>query len=148
MNRRNQTDNSPTQQIDTQATSPSQPQQIASEEAMQKSKVEPITDLIIDDLIEGTGAEATAGATISVHYTGTLLDGTKFDSSLDRRTPFTFTLGAGQVIPGWDQGIQGMKVGGTRKLTIPSELAYGERGQGAIPPNSPLVFEVKLLEVK
>ena len=107
-----------------------------------------ITELIAEDIIIGNGAQATAGATISVHYTGTLLNGTKFDSSLDQGTPFSFTLGVGQVIPGWDQGVQGMRVGGTRKLTIPSSLAYGERGQGSIPPNSPLVFKVELLAVE
>jgi len=112
------------------------------------SEPQPISTLLAEDIIVGDGAEATSGATISVHYTGRLLNGTKFDSSRDRGTPFSFTLGVGQVIPGWDQGVQGMKVGGTRKLTIPSDLAYGERGQGSIPPNSPLLFEVELLAVE
>ncbi|MDP3982926.1 MAG: FKBP-type peptidyl-prolyl cis-trans isomerase [bacterium] len=107
-----------------------------------------MSTLLAEDIIVGDGAEATSGATISVHYTGRLLNGTKFDSSRDRGTPISFTLGVGQVIPGWDQGVQGMKVGGTRKLTIPSDLAYGERGQGPIPPNSPLLFEVELLAVE
>ncbi|MBI4723426.1 MAG: FKBP-type peptidyl-prolyl cis-trans isomerase [Candidatus Stahlbacteria bacterium] len=100
------------------------------------------------DLVTGTGAEAKPGMSVSVHYTGWLTNGTKFDSSKDRGTPFTFGLGAGQVIKGWDEGVAGMKVGGKRKLTIPSELGYGTRGAGAdIPPNSVLIFEVELLSV-
>lgn len=105
--------------------------------------------LKIDDVQVGTGAEATAGKAVVVHYTGWLENGNKFDSSLDRGQPFRFTLGQGQVIPGWDQGVAGMKTGGKRKLTIPPDLAYGERGvPGAIPPNSVLVFEVELLSVE
>ena len=101
------------------------------------------------DLKVGTGREAKPGNTVIVHYTGTLLNGEKFDSSLDSGKPFTFGLGRGQVIPGWDEGVAGMKEGGVRKLLIPSELAYGERGAGkAIPPNSDLIFEVELLKVK
>ncbi len=106
------------------------------------------TTLKSEDLKAGTGAEAVAGKTVSVHYTGWLTNGQKFDSSLDRGQPFEFKLGAGQVIPGWDQGVQGMKVGGKRKLTIPPAMGYGERGAGPIPPNSTLVFEVELLGVK
>lgn len=103
----------------------------------------------IEDISDGVGDEVKAGDTVSVHYTGTLLDGTKFDSSLDSNQPFSFTLGAGEVIAGWDEGIPGMRVGGKRKLTIPPNLAYGETGSGsAIPPNSTLVFEVELLEIK
>ena len=105
--------------------------------------------LQIDDVKVGDGDEAAAGHTVSVHYTGTLTDGKKFDSSKDRNQPFEFSLGAGQVIAGWDQGVAGMKVGGVRKLTIPPDLAYGASGvPGAIPPNSTLVFEVELLRVK
>lgn len=102
----------------------------------------------IEDLEVGTGAEAKAKTKITVHYTGWLTNGTKFDSSKDRGQPFSFTLGIGQVIQGWDQGFAGMKVGGKRKLTIPPHMGYGERGAGAvIPPNATLVFEVELLSV-
>lgn len=108
-----------------------------------------VTELKIEELKVGTGAEAASGKTVSVHYTGWLTDGKKFDSSKDRGQPFEFSLGAGQVIQGWDQGVAGMKVGGVRKLTIPSHLGYGERGAGGqIPPNATLVFEVELLGVK
>ena len=104
--------------------------------------------LKIEDIREGTGAEAKAGQSVTVHYVGTLLDGTKFDSSRDRGKGFSFKLGAGQVIKGWDQGVAGMKIGGLRKLTIAPELAYGERGfPPVIPPRSTLVFEVELLSV-
>jgi FKBP-type peptidyl-prolyl cis-trans isomerase FkpA len=104
--------------------------------------------LQIDELATGTGAEAKSGQMVTVHYTGWLTDGKKFDSSKDRGDPFQFKLGAGQVIKGWDAGVAGMKVGGKRKLTIPPELGYGARGfPGAIPPNSTLVFEVELLAV-
>ncbi len=107
------------------------------------------TGLKIEDLTVGEGAEATAGSSVSVHYTGWLLEGDKFDSSLDRNMPFDFFLGGGQVIKGWDEGVQGMKINGKRKLTIPPELAYGAAGAGGvIPPNATLVFEVELLEVK
>ena len=108
-----------------------------------------------EDTVPGTGAEAAAGNHVRVHYTGWLHDpiaknsrGKKFDSSKDRGDPFSFGLGGGQVIRGWDEGVQGMKVGGTRVLTIPAELGYGARGAGgAIPPNAMLVFEVELLGV-
>lgn len=98
------------------------------------------------DLKVGTGATAKAGQTVTVHYTGWLENGKKFDSSVDRGQPFSFPLGAGRVIKGWDEGVQGMKVGGKRKLIIPSNLGYGARGAGgAIPPNATLIFEVELL---
>lgn len=104
--------------------------------------------LIIEDIVVGTGAEATPNKTVTVHYTGTLTDGTKFDSSLDRKEPFNFVLGVGQVIKGWDQGFAGMKVGGKRKLTIPPEMAYGPNAVGSIPANSTLIFNVELIDVK
>jgi len=98
--------------------------------------------------VEGNGAEAAAGQRVSVHYTGWLTDGSKFDSSVDRNDPFQFALGAGMVIRGWDEGVQGMKVGGKRKLTIPPNLGYGAQGAGGvIPPNATLVFDVELLEI-
>lgn len=106
-------------------------------------------ELILEDLQVGTGDEAVAGRNVTVHYTGTLTDGRKFDSSHDRGQPFVFPLGAGRVIQGWDRGVAGMRVGGRRKLTIPSELGYGARGfAGLIPPNATLVFEVELLAVR
>lgn len=106
-------------------------------------------ELQIKDITKGTGEEADVGKTVTVHYTGWLMDGTKFDSSLDRNQPFSFTLGERRVIPGWEQGVVGMKVGGKRELIIPPELAYGARGAGdVIPPNATLKFEVELLAVK
>jgi FKBP-type peptidyl-prolyl cis-trans isomerase len=111
---------------------------------------EQMTDsgLKYEDTIVGNGATAAAGQNVSVHYTGWLTDGKKFDSSKDRNDPFEFKLGAGQVIRGWDEGVQGMKIGGTRKLTIPPQLGYGARGAGGvIPPNATLVFEVELLGI-
>jgi FKBP-type peptidyl-prolyl cis-trans isomerase len=105
--------------------------------------------LQIEEMVVGTGAEAQKGKLVSVHYTGWLIDGKKFDSSKDRGQPFQFSLGRGQVIQGWDEGVSGMKVGGKRKLTIPPELGYGKAGAGGvIPPDATLVFEVELLAVK
>lgn len=107
-----------------------------------------VKELIVEDTTLGTGAEAVDGTVVQVHYVGTLMNGTKFDSSRDRGEPFEFTLGSGMVIEGWDQGVKGMKVGGVRKLTIPPDLAYGSRDLGTIPPNSTLVFEVELLAIQ
>ena len=115
-----------------------------------------VTELNKQDGQVGTGAEAVAGRNVTVHYTGWLYDparadhkGAKFDSSRDRNEPFSFDLGAGQVIPGWDQGVAGMKVGGKRTLTIPPDMGYGARGAGGvIPPNATLLFDVELLNVK
>ena len=109
-----------------------------------------ITELIIEDGVVGTGAEAKAGDNVTVHYVGTLMDGTMFDASKNHGTTgFTFTLGAGQVIQGWDVGVAGMKVGGKRKLTIPSAMAYGNQAVGGvIPANSDLIFEVELLSTR
>jgi FKBP-type peptidyl-prolyl cis-trans isomerase FkpA len=118
------------------------------EQAMSQDEEKGNSKLESTDLKVGEGAEAATGKTVSVHYTGTLTDGTKFDSSVDRGTPFEFQLGAGEVIQGWDQGLVGMKVGGKRKLVIPPDMAYGSQGRPGIPPNSSLVFEVELLEVK
>ncbi len=100
------------------------------------------------DTVVGTGDVATAGKTVTVHYTGVFTDGKKFDSSRDRDTPFTFVLGAGQVIKGWDTGLEGMKVGGKRILVIPPQFGYGDKDFGPIPANSTLIFEVELLSVK
>lgn len=117
----------------------------AAEEAMVKTS----SGLQYADLVVGKGREAHAGETATVHYTGTLVEGTKFDSSKDRNQPFSFRLGAGHVIKGWDEGVEGMKIGGTRKLVIPSDLGYGARGAGAtIPPNATLIFIVELLDLR
>lgn len=105
-------------------------------------------ELKITTLTEGNGEVAKSGDTVSVHYTGTFTDGSKFDSSVDRGTPFEFILGAGMVIKGWDQGVEGMKVGEKRKLEVPYHLAYGENGYGPIPPKATLIFEVELLGIK
>lgn len=106
------------------------------------------TELKIEDTQPGTGAEVKSGDTISIHYKGTLTDGTVFDSSYDRGEPFETQIGVGQVIEGWDKGVVGMKVGGKRKLTIPPTMGYGAQAAGKIPPNSTLIFEVELLEIK
>ncbi|HNB51177.1 MAG TPA: FKBP-type peptidyl-prolyl cis-trans isomerase [Anaerolineales bacterium] len=106
------------------------------------------TGLQYEDLVVGSGPAAKDGDTVSVHYTGWLEDGTKFDSSVDRGEPFPFTLGAGGVIPGWEEGVAGMQVGGKRRLIIPPDLGYGPQDYGPIPGNSTLIFEVELLEIK
>jgi FKBP-type peptidyl-prolyl cis-trans isomerase len=122
---------------------------MSSEHAGPESKeVTTSSGLQYIDLKVGTGATAQAGQTVSVHYTGWLENGKKFDSSVDRGQPFSFPLGAGRVIKGWDEGVKGMKVGGKRRLIIPSNLGYGARGAGGvIPPNATLIFEVELLGV-
>jgi FKBP-type peptidyl-prolyl cis-trans isomerase FkpA len=125
----------------------SEPNQIKKEEKI--NKVTTIQGMKIETTKEGTGVEIKNGQTAVVHYTGKLVDGTTFDSSKTRGTPFEFPLGAGMVIKGWDMGVLGMKVGETRILTIPADLGYGERGAGGvIPPNATLVFEVELLGIK
>jgi FKBP-type peptidyl-prolyl cis-trans isomerase len=107
-----------------------------------------VTKLEKEDSAPGTGPACKSGDTVKVHYTGTLMNGTKFDSSRDRNEPFQFTLGRGEVIKGWDEGVVGMKKGGKRKLTIPSDKAYGPSGSPPkIPPNSPLIFDVELVEI-
>ncbi len=113
------------------------------------SEITTDTGLKYEDLVVGGGAAATGpGQTVTVHYTGWLEDGTKFDSSVDRDEPFKFPLGVGYVIPGWDQGVVGMNVGGKRKLTVPPELGYGASGAGGvIPPNATLLFEVELIGI-
>jgi FKBP-type peptidyl-prolyl cis-trans isomerase len=103
--------------------------------------------LVVEDVVVGSGATAVTGDLVTVHYVLTLLNGTKVDSSYDRNQPYTFRLGAGQVIAGFDQGVTGMRVGGKRRVTIPPSLAYGSQGQGSIPPNSTLRFEIDLVSI-
>ncbi len=112
------------------------------------AEADPNAKLVVKDEVVGKGAVAKAGDEVEVHYTGTLTDGTKFDSSRDRKETFKFPLGGGRVIKGWDEGVAGMKVGGKRKLTIPPNLGYGSRNMGKIPPNSTLLFDVELIGVK
>jgi len=120
-----------------------------NQKGMQDQEVTTPSGLKYVDQVIGTGDLAVAGKTTTVHYTGWLTNGQKFDSSSDRGQPFSFPLGAGRVIKGWDEGVQGMKVGGKRKLTIPAELGYGSRGAGGvIPPNATLIFDVELLGVR
>lgn len=121
----------------------------AEESEPEPEQVKTESGLVYVDLVEGSGQQAKAGDTAVVHYTGWLEDGTKFDSSVDRGEPFSFKLGAGRVIKGWDEGVVGMHIGTKRKLTIPSHLGYGERGAGGvIPPDATLIFEVELLELQ
>ena len=123
--------------------------QAAGKEAAVAKEVTTASGLKYIDNVVGNGPVAEKGKKVTVHYTGTLKDGTKFDSSLDRGQPLSFTLGAGQVIKGWDEGVAGMKVGGKRRLIIPAELGYGARGAGGvIPPNAELTFDVELLGVQ
>lgn len=123
-------------------------QQLSTPNVQGAQNMQQATELKVEDVTVGTGTEAVAGKQVTVHYTGTLTNGQKFDSSKDRSKPFTFTLGAGQVIQGWDQGVAGMKIGGVRKLTIPPQLGYGSRAMGPIPANSTLLFDVELLKVE
>lgn len=121
----------------------------ASDKGSHGNEITTPSGLTYIDQVVGTGDLAVAGQTATVHYTGWLTNGQKFDSSVDRGQPFSFPLGAGRVIKGWDEGVQGMKVGGKRKLTIPSDLGYGARGAGGvIPPNATLIFDVELLGVR
>ena len=124
-----------------------QSQNTQQQQAQQQTQQQ-VTNLITEDIKLGTGSAVKDGDTISVHYIGTLLNGQKFDSSVDRGEPFSFRVGDGQVIAGWEQGILGMKTGGRRRLVIPADLAYGSQAVGPIPANSPLIFEIELLEIK
>ena len=134
---------------DTSSNQPGDSASPADTQAPADSTGTEVTELIIEDLTVGEGAEATDGSLAVVHYTGWLTDGTEFDSSKNYGKPFEFTVGAREVIAGWDQGVKGMKVGGVRKLTIPAELGYGAQGAGGvIPPNATLIFEVELVEVR
>jgi FKBP-type peptidyl-prolyl cis-trans isomerase len=130
--------------LDEEAVSFAEQARIAGEEQLKKD----MALLTIEDIIPGTGAEAKMGDLVSVHYTGSFLDGTVFDSSKTKGTPSEFKVGDERIIKGWNLGLLGMKVGGTRHITIPPELAYGAEGSPAIPPNSTLKFEVELLEIK
>lgn len=120
----------------------------ASSDSVASSQSTASSRLVSQDRIVGTGSEARVGSLVTVHYVGVLEDGTKFDSSLDRGVPFQFRIGAGEVIPGWEQGVVGMKVGGRRILVIPPELGYGDRARGPIPANSTIIFEIELLKVE
>ena len=133
-------DLAPTPDVSTPAAMP--------EETPAAAPVTTDSGLQYTDIVEGTGAMPQAGQRVTVHYTGTLEDGTKFDSSRDRGRPFTFQIGVGQVIKGWDEGVASMRVGGQRQLVIPAELGYGSRGAGGvIPPNATLLFDVELLRI-
>ena len=136
----------------TSSESPTAPQPIPTPAAPASTSIAPRTTasgLIIETLATGSGPLAKSGDKVSVHYTGWLTNGTKFDSSRDRNDPFSFRLGTGQVIPGWDEGVAGMQPGGKRRLTVPAHLAYGSRGAGGvIPPNAVLIFDVELLAIQ
>lgn len=125
-------------------------QKVSQDQPITPTAMQPqITELQITDIEEGTGSAVKAGDVAEVNYLGTLLDGTKFDSSYDRNQTFEFTVGGGQVIRGWDEGLVGMKIGGKRKLVIPSDKAYGPQGAGGvIGPNTPLLFEIELVSIK
>jgi len=126
-----------------------QDQGAAKEKGAALKSVTTASGLKYTDVKVGKGASPVKGKQVKVHYTGTLVNGKKFDSSVDRKDPFIFTIGVGQVIPGWDEGVMGMKVGGKRKLVVPPQLGYGARGAGGdIPPNSTLLFDVELLDVQ
>lgn len=132
-----------------QPASTEQPAPVSTPQDGNGKKVTTETGLQYEEIVEGTGKSPKPGDSVTVHYTGWLTDGTKFDSSVDRGQPFPFTIGEGQVIRGWDEGVMTMKVGGKRKLTIPPNLAYGDAGAGdRIPPGSTLVFDVELIDVK
>lgn len=121
---------------------------IAGKKTVDENLITTASGLQYVELVEGTGAQPISGQTVVVHYTGTLTDGTKFDSSRDRNQPFSFKIGAGQVIQGWDEGLATMKIGGRRKLVIPSKLGYGDRGAGGvIPGGATLIFDVELLKI-
>lgn len=141
--------NQPKQNSQSQSQPQSQPQQQHQAQDQESLPTGPITQLMIKDRVVGNGEAVKDGDSVSVHYNGTFLDGSKFDSSYDRGQPFTFTVGAGSVIRGWDLGLVGMKAGGKRQLIIPSDLGYGAAGApGAIPPNTPLVFEIELVSIQ
>lgn len=141
------TEAAPTSQSAGEASEPPKAQEPATTDTFPKG-VKASPKLVVKDVKVGTGPEATPGKTVTVQYTGWLIDGTKFDSSRDRGQPFAFPLGQGQVIKGWDEGVAGMKVGGKRILVIPPDLGYGPQGTGPIPPNATLVFAVELLGVQ
>lgn len=134
------------QQPSSASTSPTPAEQ--QNQPPQQSDASMLKEIKITDETVGTGQEAKNGDTVTVNYVGTLENGTKFDSSYDRNQPFSFTIGAGQVIKGWDLGVVGMKVGGKRKLVIPPDLGYGNQAQGSIPANSTLIFEIELVSIK
>lgn len=129
------------------AVSGNQTRQAATSSSSSQS-MQSFTELKIEDTVVGTGPVVESGDTVTIHYRGTLTDGTQFDSSYDRGQPFTTQIGVGRVIQGWDQGIVGMKVGGKRKLSIPADLGYGPRAVGSIPANSSLVFETELISIQ